>query len=178
MFRAKRPVTERRDLPPMTHSCPRLSSISIAQKGGEPSLPGCGVPHLKGGCFVTAVQVSWPLAGSGWSCINAAVALVALRSASAGSGVTATPSSNPTIRPSQRSPRYCVAISIGSPEPMSPFDWAFANSSARALRVASRPATSRAWAISGERVVQRSPNGTSRSPMGRKPRAPVSSQSR
>ena len=92
------------------------------------------------------------VAGSGCSCINAAVGLVARRSASAGSGVAATPSSKPTISPSQRSPKYCIAISAGCPGPMSPVNWAIVNSTASARRVASRPAELRAWAISGERV--------------------------
>jgi hypothetical protein len=59
---------------------------------------------------------------AGCSCINPAVALVARCPASAGSGVAVTPSSKPTIRPSQTSPKYCVAISVGSPGPMSPAD--------------------------------------------------------
>jgi hypothetical protein len=62
------------------------------------------------------------------------------------------PSSKPTISPSQRSPKYCIAISAGCPGPMSPVNWAIVNSTASARCVASRPAESRAWAISGERV--------------------------
>jgi len=52
--------------------------------------------------------------------------LVTRRSASAGPGVVAIPSSNSTLRPSQTSPRYCAAISAGSPGPMSPVPWTLA----------------------------------------------------
>src|SRR5689334_7819978 len=104
---------------------PKLSSAVLdldSSEGWRAVFAGLWRTSPGGRLFVTAVQVSRPLAGSGRSCINAAVALVARRSASAGLGVAATPSSKPTIRPSQRSPRYCVAISVGSPGPMSPID--------------------------------------------------------
>jgi transposase len=68
------------------------------------------------------------------------VALVARRAASAGAGVAAPPSSRRTIRLSQRRPKNCLAISAGSPLPISSVDWAFANNPASVPRVAARPA--------------------------------------
>ncbi len=84
-------------------SVPRAASVPLSSSG-PPALLG------QVGCWArlaaTAVDPYRPFAGSGCSRINAEVALIARRSASAGSGAAATPSSKPIIRFSQRSPKY------------------------------------------------------------------------